>query len=135
MTVFVMASGALAKEPTQRTSKNGAVYLTASLRVTTGNETEWWNLLCFSESAQAEIKRLGVGEKLVCQGSLKTEIYRGADGEPKISRTIFVDAVLPLRPPPRERKPSNAVAKRDTASAPARAPFDDGLPEEWGPSR
>jgi single-stranded DNA-binding protein len=116
MSVSVMASGALAKEPMQRTSKNGAVYLTTSLRVTTGNETEWWNLLCFSESAQAEIKRLGVGEKLTCQGSLKTEIYRGGDGEPKISRTIFVDAVLALRQPPRERKPK---------AAPTRAP-DDG---------
>ena len=81
-----MVTGALSKEPTQRTSKNGGVYLTTSLRLVAGNETEWWNLLCFSESAQAEIMRLGVGEKLACQGSLKIEIYRGSDGEPKISR-------------------------------------------------
>ena len=31
MTVSVMVTGALSKEPTQRTSKNGDVYLTASL--------------------------------------------------------------------------------------------------------
>jgi single-stranded DNA-binding protein len=133
MTVAVMVTGALAKEPMQRTSKNGAVYLTTSLRVTTGNETEWWNLLCFSESAQAEIKRLGVGEKLTCQGSLKIEIYRAGDGEPKISRTIFVDAVLALRPPPRERKPKAAPDRRHAGDA---APsnqndgrdFDDSIP-------
>ena len=114
-----MVTGALSKEPTQRTSKNGGVYLTTSLRLVAGNETEWWNLLCFSESAQAEIMRLGVGEKLACQGSLKIEIYRGSDGEPKISRTIFVDAVLPLRPPPRERKPKAERATLPPHAAPA----------------
>jgi single-stranded DNA-binding protein len=104
MTVAVMVDGALGKQPTQRTSKNGNVYLTASLRVTAGNETEWWNLLCFSESAQAEIRRLEVGEKLSCQGALKLELYRASDGEPKISRTIIADGVLTLRQPARERR-------------------------------
>jgi len=105
MTVSVMLTAALGKLPTQRTSKNGNVYLTASLRVMAGNETEWWNLLCFSENAQAEIMRLEVGERLSCQGGLKVELYRASDGEQKISRTIIADGVLALRQPPRERKP------------------------------
>jgi hypothetical protein len=133
MTVSVMVTAALGKQPTQRTSKNGNVYLTASLRVMAGNETEWWNLLCFSENAQAEIMRLEVAERLSCQGGLKVELYRGNDGEARISRTVVADVILALRQPPRERKSSNAAAKRDTASAPARADFDDALPAQWGP--
>jgi single-stranded DNA-binding protein len=124
-----MVAGALGKQPTQRTSKNGNAYLTASVRVTVGNETEWWNLLCFSESAQAEIMRLEIGERLSCQGGLKIELYRGNDGEARVSRTIIADAVLALRQPPRERKSKAAPA----AANPARADFDAGFPEQWGP--
>ena len=92
MTVSVMVTGSLAKQPTRRTSKNGNAYLTASLRVTAGNETEWWNLLCFNEGGQAEITRLDVGEKLSCQGTLKLELYRTSDGEPKISARLSLTA-------------------------------------------
>jgi single-stranded DNA-binding protein len=130
MSVFVHVSGALGKQPQQRTSKRGTPYLTASLRVPAGNEIEWWDLLVFNEGAQAEMLRLNPGEKLSAQGVLKIEIYRGGDGEPRISRTIIADAVLALRPAPRERK-SKSDPRR--ASAPATAPeFDDGLPEAWG---
>ena len=129
MTVSVMLTAALGKLTTQRTSKNGNVYLTASLRVTVGNETEWWNLLCFSENAQAEIMRLEVGERLSCQGGLKVELYRGNDGEARISRTVVADVILALRQPPRERTPKAAPAGAN--HQPARAAFDGGLPEEW----
>ena len=63
--------------------------------------------ICFASAKAHKPKSCGseVGEKLSCQGSLKIELYRGSDGEPKISRTIFVDDVLTLSQPPRERKP------------------------------
>jgi single-strand DNA-binding protein len=129
MTVAVMVSGALGKQPTQRTSKNGNVYLTASLRVTAANETEWWNLLCFSESAQAEIMRLEVGERLSCQGGLKIELYRGNDGEARVSRTISADAVLALRPRPRERKAkTSAVPASVQSNSNDRRDFSDDIP-------
>ena len=131
MSLYIMAAGALGKPPQQRTSKNGNSYVTASLRVTAGNEVEWWHLLCFHEGAQAEIMRLDAGEKLCVQGPPKIEIYRGGDGEQKISRTLMVDVVLALRQPPRERKPKaaaeRATAKVDAPSAGERA-FDDDIP-------
>jgi single-stranded DNA-binding protein len=130
MSVSVMVAGSLAKQPTQRTSKNGNAYLTASLRVTAGNKTEWWNLLCFSESGQAEIMRLEVGDKLSCQGGLKVELYRASDGETKISRTIIADAILSLRPPPRERKPRAVAAGAPDHPGPANdgRDFSDDIP-------
>jgi single-stranded DNA-binding protein len=135
MTAFALISGALFRAPELKTAKTGKPYATASLRVTADNATDYWSVLAFSESAQAELMRLGEGDKVSLQGSLKLEVYTSRDGESKISRTLFADHVLALRQPPRERKPSNAAAKRDTASAPARADFDDGLPEQWGPGR
>ncbi len=133
MSAFVLITGALAKPPQQRTSKNGNPYLTASIRVTAGNETEWWNVLAFSESGQAEILRLGTGDKLSAQGILKIEIYRGNDGESRISRTIIADAVLALKPAPRERK---AKADKAFRAAPAKAKAAGGaapsLPNDDG---
>jgi single-stranded DNA-binding protein len=123
MTVAVMITGSLAKQPTQRTSKNGNVYLTASIRVILGNETEWWNLLCFSESGQAEITRLEIGERLSCQGALKLEIYRASDGEARISRTIIAHGVLTLRQPPRERKP-----RADSSTRAVEPSLNDSIP-------
>ena len=132
MTALALISGALSRAPEQRMSKAGKAYCTATIKVAAGSEIEFWSIMGFSETVQAELMRLGEGDKLSLQGSLKLEVYTSRDGERKISRTLFADHVLVLRQPPRERKPSNAAAKRDTASAPARADFDDGLPEQWG---
>jgi single-stranded DNA-binding protein len=131
MSVAVMILGSLAKQPTQRTSKNGSVYLTASIKVAAGVEIEWWNCLAFSETAQAELLRLGDGDKLSCQGSLKLEIYTSKTGEQKISRTIFADNVLALRQQPRQRATSNGAPNRAAPQSAAQPPFDDELPREW----
>jgi single-stranded DNA-binding protein len=135
MTALALISGALSRTPELRTAKSGKAYATATIKVAADNAVDFWSVLAFSESAQVELMRLGEGDKVSLQGSLKLEVYTSRDGESKISRTLFADHVLALRQPPRERKPSNAAAKRDTASAPARADFDDGLPEQWGPGR
>ncbi len=84
--------------------------------------------------------RLNEGDKLAAQGSLKLEIYNG-----KISRTVFVDAILPLRAPPREKKAkaekpaptptqdqsttTDATPKKETAAG-GPAFFSDDIPFE-----
>jgi hypothetical protein len=134
MTVSVMVTGSLFRSAVQKSAKSGKLYTTATLKAVAGGEVEFWTALAFGETEQAALLNLAEGEKCAVQGSMKLEAKVG-DGEVKIYRTVFVDAVLALKPAPRERKPSNAAAKRDTASAPARADFDDGLPEQWGPGR
>jgi single-stranded DNA-binding protein len=117
MTVHILVSGSLFKNPELRTSKTGKTYATASIRTASADNTaaDFWNLLVFSETVQEELMRLSEGDKLSAQGSLKLEIYNG-----KISRSVFVDAILPLRAPPRERKPKAAKAaptSRETTDA------------------
>jgi len=135
MSASVLVSGSPSRGPELKTAKSGKAYATATVKVAADNAVDFWSVLAFSETAQAELMRLGEGDKLSAQGSFKVEPYTARDGQTRINRTLFPDIVLALRQPPRERKPSNAAAKRDTASAPARADFVDGLPEEWGPSR
>jgi single-stranded DNA-binding protein len=101
----------------------------ATVKVAADNGVDFWTIMGFSETVQTELLRLGEGDKLSAQGTFKVEPYTARDGQTRINRTIFADHVLALRQPPRERKQSNAAAKRDTASAPRAAagadPSDD----------
>lgn len=135
MSVFVLVSGALFKNPELKTSKSGKTYATASIRTASADNStaDFWNLMIFSTSVQEELLRLSEGDKLAAQGSLKLEIYNG-----KISRTVFVDHILPLHQPPKERKPKAAKAptaqETTTTTTTAASPtFDDEIPflMEW----
>jgi hypothetical protein len=122
MSVHVLVCGSLWKNPEIKTSRSGKTYATASIRTASADNTaaDFWNLLVFSETVAAELMRLGEGEKLAAQGSLRLELYNG-----KISRSVFVDHILPLRQPPKERKPK--VAKPAPTSQPTTT---DATPEE-----
>jgi hypothetical protein len=65
----------------------------ATLRVKEGDCSQYWRVLAFSESAQAELMRLGDGEAISVQGALR-ELYK--DGESKLSLSVIADQVLAL---------------------------------------
>jgi single-stranded DNA-binding protein len=111
MTVAVLISGSIFKAPEERMSKAGRRFVSATIKV--GGESgtgEFWACLAFSDSTQAELLRLGIGDTLSAQGSAKIELYTANDGKTKISRTVFADHVLALRQPPKERKAKAAKA-------------------------
>jgi hypothetical protein len=66
----------------------------ATLRVKEGDCSQYWRVLAFSESAQAELMRLGDGEAISVQGALRAELYK--DGESKLSLSVIADQVLAL---------------------------------------
>jgi len=136
MTAFVLVSGALPRAPELKTSKSGKSFVTATIKVAADNAVDFWSVLAFSETAQAELMRLGEGDKLSVQGPLKVEPYTARDGQTRISKTIFADRVLALRQPPRQRAPKAAPDRRQTGPRdgvppPSAAPFDEALPESW----
>jgi hypothetical protein len=116
MTVAILVSGSLFKNPEIKTARSGKSYASASIRTASADNAtaDFWNLLVFSTSVQDELMRLTEGEKLSVQGSLKLEIYNG-----KISRSVFVDAILPLR---RERKPKAKPAPTSQGQSTATSP-------------
>jgi hypothetical protein len=111
MTAFAIVTGSLFRAPEQRTSKAGKPYVTATIRAKDGDALQWWRVTAFSESAQAELMRLG----------------EGAPGgtPPKISLSIIADHVLALRQPPKERKASK---ERKAPYRGGAAAFDDAIP-------
>ena len=111
MTALALISGALSRTPELRTAKSGKAYATATIKVAADIAVDFWSVLAFSENAQAELMRLGEGDKVSLQGSLKLEVYTSRDGERKISRTLFADHVLALRQPPRQRAPKGASTR------------------------
>lgn len=135
MTAHVLITGTLFRPPEQRIAKSGKPFWSATLRVKDGDASQWWKLLAFSESAGAELMRLGDGDALSSQGSFKCEPYE-KNGETRISMTCFADRILPLKPAPREKRPK-ADKPRDSWAAPDRLrddrprvdpDLDDGIP-------
>jgi hypothetical protein len=103
MTVSVMVTCSLFRAAVQKTAKSGKVYTSATLKSVAGSEVEFWTALAFGETEQTALLGLAEGEKCAVQGSMKLEAKVG-DGDVKIYRTVFVDALLALKPTPRERK-------------------------------
>jgi single-stranded DNA-binding protein len=105
MSVAILISGSLFKEPQRKTSQSGRSYVTTTLKAAGADNTssDFWSVLAFGDTAGAELMRLAVGERVTIQGGLKLEIFE-KDGQARISRTIFADHVMALRPPPREKK-------------------------------
>jgi hypothetical protein len=116
--VAVLVSGSIFREPQQRTSQSGKKYVTVTIKAAGADNStlDFWNALAFGDTAGAELMRLGLNERLAVQGTMKIELFE-KDGQQRISRTIFVDAVLALRAPPREKKPK-------PAATPAAAPLE-----------
>jgi hypothetical protein len=131
MSVAILISGSIFREPQQRVSQSGKSYVTTTIKATTSdNSSDFWSVLCFSASAGAELMCLGLNEKLAVQGTPKLEIFE-KDGQARISRTVFVDHVLAVRQPPKEKKPKPAKAptqEQPTTAAGGPAFFNDDIP-------
>jgi len=110
MTAHVLVSGNLFRQPEQRTSKAGKLFVTATIRAKDGDASQFWRIVAFSESVQAELSRLTDGDALSVQGALKVETYE-RDGETKLSLSVIAEHVMALRQPPRQRERKSTDAK------------------------
>jgi single-stranded DNA-binding protein len=118
VSVAILISGSIFREPVQRTSQSGRKYVVTTLKAASADNSssDFWSVLAFGTTAGAELMLLAVGERLAVQGTLKIETYT-KDGETKISRTLFADHVMALRQPPKERKAKAPPAGSKAADA------------------
>ena len=137
MSAYALISGVVFRAPVQKISKAGKPFTTCTIKVGADDtsSSDFWSVLIFSESAQLEMLRLEIGDAVSVRGKMKLEIFE-KDGQAKISRSIFADAAIGLRPAPREKKPKKAAAdatpeKETAAGGPAF--FSDDIP--FGPAR
>jgi single-stranded DNA-binding protein len=132
LTAQVLVSGSLFRPPEQRTSKAGKPFTTATIRAKDGEASQWWKVVAFSESAQAELSRLSDGDALSIQGALKVETYE-RDGATKLSLSVIAEHVIALRQPPRqrERKPADAkppMSRRERIAGVPDPSLNDDVP-------
>jgi Single-strand binding protein family len=114
--------------PEQRTSKAGKPFVKATLKAKDGDTAQWWKVLAFSDSVQAELVRLADGDTISVQGAFKAELYE-KDGEKRLSLSIVADHVFALRQPSAPRK----LGKKPQTATPAnvrtpRVDYDDAIP-------
>jgi hypothetical protein len=127
VSAYALISGTIFRAPVQKTSKAGKPYTSCTVKAGSDDSGggDFWSVLCFSESAQLELLRLEAGDAVSVRGKMKLEIF-----EARISRSIFADAALGLRPAPREKKPKAAKAapasqEQSTTTDPD---LDDSIP-------
>jgi single-stranded DNA-binding protein len=130
MSAYALITGVIFRAPQQKTAKTGKLFTTCTVKVGSDDSasSDFWNVLAFSDTAQAELLRLRAGDALSAQGSLKVELYQKDGGEVRISRTIFANAVLALRAAPKERKPTAKAAP--TSQEQSTTTTDPGLDDD-----
>ena len=120
MSIDALLNGKLVNQPSQRTSKNGNPFTVCRIRVSgagTGeSDSLLVNVIAFSETAQAALLALDVGEAVAVAGSLKVGTWTTNDGTTKPSLDVTASAVLS----------AYAVAKKRKAAQPDQ---DDRQPE------
>jgi single-stranded DNA-binding protein len=109
MTANALVTGTLFRTPEQRTSKGGKLYVTATIKNKDGETFQFWRVTAFSDTAQAELMRLTVGDALSVQGALTIDEYE-KDGEKRIARKLVADHVLAVRQPREKPSPSERPA-------------------------
>jgi single-stranded DNA-binding protein len=110
--ILALVTGTLFRTAESRVSKNGKPSVASTIRVRDGEGSQFVRIAAFSESAQAELLRLADGDCLSVQGPLTVGTYTAADGSTKVSFSLVANCVLPLRQPPKERKPAAAPDTR-----------------------
>lgn len=130
MSLRILATGTLYRDPERRTAKTGRPFWTATVKTKDGDATQWVKVCVFSETASAELMRLKDGDACSVQGRFEVATYE-RDGKTEIRLTCIADAVLALRAPPKQRKPKAAPAASPTLPLEHRAP-DRGFKSRCG---
>jgi single-stranded DNA-binding protein len=126
MIAHVLVTGVIFRKPEQRISKAGKAFVSATIKAKGDDAMAWWKVIVFSESAGSELMRLGDGDAVSVQGALKAEIYE-KNGETKLSLTVFADAILALKQPPKQREKKEHVPLLGPRSPETAEPRQSGL--------
>jgi single-stranded DNA-binding protein len=123
--IAALISGSLFRNPEERISKSGKQFVTGTIRVKDGDNSQFIRLTAFSDHTRDALSRLADGDALAVQGALKIEQYLSASGATKIGLSLVAEQILPLKQPPKKRepktKPSPSAQEHDRA-------FDDAIP-------
>ena len=97
----VILIGNLAADPESRTTQSGVAQCTLRLAVQrrfadkqTGNrEADFFNVVCWRNTAEFAAKYLSKGRKIAVEGSLQTRSYDAQDGSKRYVTEVIADSV------------------------------------------
>ncbi len=132
--IDALMAGKLHGAPQQRTSKAGNAFTICKVRVPTGEDSLFCNVICFDQTAQAALLALAAGDAVSLAGSLKVGIWQAQDGTARPSLDMTASQVLTAYHVTRKRRamqPEQAAPERPSHDAwRAAAPAD----RRWGSS-
>lgn len=106
--INALVSGAIFRGVEIKSSKAGRPFASTTIKMRDGDATIWVKVIAFSDHVIAELGRLGDGDHVAVQGSLKIEPYE-KDGATRIGLSLIADGVLALRAE-RKKKPAESPA-------------------------
>ena len=93
--IEAIISGKVYGKPAQRTSKTGAVFTVAKLRVaTSASESLFVNVISFSDSAQAALLALDDGDAAALAGTLSPKVWTDREGNTRPALDLVAAQVL-----------------------------------------
>ena len=102
--IDALIAGKLHGAPSQKTSKNGNTFTTAKVRVPSGDDSIFCNVIAFDQDAQSALLALGTGEAVALAGSLKVGTWTARDGAARPSLDMTASQVLTSYHVTRKRK-------------------------------
>ena len=134
--IEAIVSGKVYGKPVQRSSKAGAAFTVAKLRVaTSASESLFVNVIAFSESAQAALLALDDGDAVAMAGTLTPKVWTDRDGNARPALDLVAAQVMTAYGLGKKRAAVRAAgepaADRTAAPAPAGHDNDHGDGDPW----
>lgn len=89
-----LISGKLHGAPQQRTAKTGRAFVTAKLRVPTGEEATLANVIAFDQGTQDVLMAMAAGEAVALAGELKVSTWTDKNGVTRPSLDLVASKAL-----------------------------------------
>ena len=89
-----LISGKLHGLPSQRTSRNGGTFTVAKVRVPTGEESTFANIIAFDQGTQDALLALGAGEAVALAGELRVSTWTDKNGVTRPSLDLVASKAL-----------------------------------------
>ena len=132
MSAVITIRGRLGADPVTRETKNGKGMATASIAVSLpsreADETEWFNLIAFGQTAEV-LGKHAKGDALAVMGGLQLNVWTTKAGEERRNLQILVEALMTPRRAYAVSNGTKKVKKKSQVQQPvtASADFNDDL--------
>lgn len=100
---FAMVTGVLHGQPITKTTRSGRPVCFFKVKISRGQNTEWWSCSVFSQTVRDELDAFVDGDAICAIGSLNIELYV-FEGKTRINRELNVSRLMGIKTPDKVRR-------------------------------